>query len=131
MRLVAWHVTGAALAMAFGVVACFSTTFWLAVSSFWVFNMLGAALLPGAFGLMLAAVRPERTSAASAIAQIPINLLGMAGGEIVWGLAVPCAMVLHLLKWAGAYIPGWLTGCNQEELPDIPLCDAGLPFDPS
>ena len=93
--------------------------------------MLGAALLPGAFGLMLAAVRPERTSAASAIAQIPINLLGMAGGENVWGLAVLCTMVLHLLKWAGAYIPGWLTGCNQEELPDVPFCDAGLPFDPA
>ncbi|CAE7245659.1 cypD [Symbiodinium pilosum] len=93
--------------MAFGVLACFSTTFWLAVSSFWVFNMLGAALLPGAFGLMLAAVRPERTSAASAIAQIPINLLGMAGG---------------------AYIPGWLTGCNQEELPDVPFCDADCDY---
>ncbi|CAE7933316.1 unnamed protein product, partial [Symbiodinium necroappetens] len=69
--------TGALLAMVFGVAACFSTNFWLAVSTFWVFNMLGAALLPGAFGLMLASVRSEKTSAASAIAQIPINLLGM------------------------------------------------------
>ena len=72
---------GALLAMVFGVAACFSTSFWLAVSTFWVFNMLGAALLPGAFGLMLASVRSEKTSAASAIAQIPINLLGMAGGQ--------------------------------------------------
>ena len=69
------------MAMAFGAVACFSTNFWLAVSCFWIFNMLGAALLPGAFGLMLSAVRPQRTSAASAIAQIPINLIGMAGGH--------------------------------------------------
>ena len=73
--------SGALLAMVFGVTACFSTNFWLAVSTFWVFNMLGAALLPGAFGLMLASVRSEKTSAASAIAQIPINLLGMAGGH--------------------------------------------------
>eukprot|EP00439_Symbiodinium_sp_Y106_P080937 s2013_g19.t2 len=101
---------GALLAMVFGVTACFSTNFWLAVSTFWVFNMLGAALLPGAFGLMLASVRSEKTSAASAIAQIPINLLGMAGG---------------------AYIPGWLTGCKEDASHGGsrgPSCDADCDY---
>ncbi|CAJ1378936.1 unnamed protein product [Effrenium voratum] len=84
---------GAALAMLFGVLACFCKQFWVAVASFWVFNMLGAALMPGAFGLMLAAVRPDRRSAASAGAQVPINLLGMAGG---------------------AFIPGWMAGCQPD-----------------
>jgi len=96
--------------MVFGVTACFSTNFWLAVSTFWVFNMLGAALLPGAFGLMLASVRSEKTSAASAIAQIPINLLGMAGG---------------------AYIPGWLTGCKEDAShggSTGPSCDADCDY---
>ncbi|CAE7807839.1 unnamed protein product [Symbiodinium sp. CCMP2592] len=101
---------GALLAMVFGVTACFSTNFWLAVSTFWVFNMLGASLLPGAFGLMLASVRSEKTSAASAIAQIPINLLGMAGG---------------------AYIPGWLTGCKEDTSHQGgtgPSCDADCDY---
>ena len=93
--------------------------------------MLGAALLPGAFGLMLASVRSERTSAASAIAQIPINLLGMAGGldpEIIHAgtTSMTCgARVYVRVFWPGAYIPGWLTGCNKEEMPDVPLCDVG------
>lgn len=56
-------------------------------TSFWksflleVFNMLGAALMPGAFGLMLNAVYRARRPMASAMAQLPINLLGMAGGR--------------------------------------------------
>jgi len=97
---------GAVLATAFGFVACFSEAFWVAVVAFWVFNMLGAALLPGAFGLMLAAVRTERRSMASAAAQVPINLLGMAGGAI---------------------FPGWLTGCTKEDLEKV-SCVSGCNF---
>eukprot|EP00913_Durusdinium_trenchii_P027252 g25567.t1 len=85
---------GAGLAMLFGLVACFCPNFWLAVAAFWVFNMLGAALMPGAFGLMLGAVHGHRRPLASALAQLPINLLGMAGG---------------------AFVPGWIAGCEPPE----------------
>eukprot|EP00435_Cladocopium_sp_Y103_P006086 s2457_g1.t4 len=97
-------VVGAAVANCCGLIACFCPMFWPAVLGFWAFNMAGAALMPGAFGLMLSAVQSRRRALASAMAQLPINLLGMAGG---------------------AFIPGWIAGCEPPEkaLPCSAGCD--------
>eukprot|EP00434_Breviolum_minutum_P040529 symbB.v1.2.036014.t1/scaffold4986.1/size32096/1 len=90
------------MAMCCGLIACFCTIFWPAVVAFWAFNMAGAALMPGAFGLMLCAVQTRRRPLASALAQLPINLLGMAGG---------------------AFIPGWIAGCDPQSEASDAGCD--------
>lgn len=87
LMLLTW---GALLVGAFGVAACYSTDFWVAVVCFWFFDGLGAALLPGSMGLMMAAVRPQRRAIASAMSQIMINLLGMAAGGFLPGLLAGC-----------------------------------------
>lgn len=58
--------------------------------------------MPGAFGLMLCAVQTRRRPLASALAQLPINLLGMAGG---------------------AFIPGWIAGCDPQSEASDAGCD--------
>lgn len=98
-------VVGAAVANCCGLIACFCPMFWPAVLGFWAFNMAGAALMPGAFGLMLSAVSSRRRALASAMAQLPINLLGMAGG---------------------AFIPGWIAGCEPPE--KVLPCSAGCDY---
>eukprot|EP00928_Gymnodinium_smaydae_P024131 TRINITY_DN19629_c0_g1_i1.p1 TRINITY_DN19629_c0_g1~~TRINITY_DN19629_c0_g1_i1.p1 ORF type:complete len:1733 (-),score=253.55 TRINITY_DN19629_c0_g1_i1:195-5360(-) len=73
-----------------GGVACFVRHFWVAVVAFWLFDFAGAALLPGATGVMIAAVKPESRTLASGWLQFMTNLVGMTGGALVPGLITGC-----------------------------------------
>jgi hypothetical protein len=54
---------------------------------------------PKAFGLMLSAVKSRRRALASAMAQLPINLLGMAGGPLERTVKQPNSWGFSHGKW--------------------------------
>jgi hypothetical protein len=71
---------------------------------FWLFDLLGAAMLPGCMGVLVTAVPPPKRVYASVYSQLMINVLGMAGGAFVPGFTGqprslfvgPCACVLGI-----------------------------------
>ena len=72
----------ASIAIAFAIPAAFSKSFSVIIALIWLVLFWGGAIIPGATGLLLAAVNSDLRQFSSAISMFTYNIFGYAGGTI-------------------------------------------------
>ena len=70
------------IAVAFAIPAAFAKSFPVIIALIWLVLFWGGAIIPGATGLLLAAVNSDLRQFSSAISMFTYNIFGYAGGTI-------------------------------------------------